>query len=91
MGIGGLYCRHVGGQNKRKFAHIVCIRMNVNSQGRKNLFVPIYQQGRHDVTCNLQYVHELQTEFELMVLFFFSLFNTDVNKRQLSVKLWNKV
>lgn len=25
--IGGLHCCHGGGQNKRKFAHIVCIRM----------------------------------------------------------------
>ena len=35
--IGGLDCRHVGGQNKRKSAHIVCIKMEVNSQRRKIL------------------------------------------------------
>ena len=35
--IGGLHCRHVGGQNKRKFVHIVCIKMKVNSQRRKIL------------------------------------------------------
>ena len=49
--IGGLHCRHVGGQNKRKFAHIICIKMAVNSQRRKNLIVPVHQHGRHDVTC----------------------------------------
>ena len=35
--IGGLHCRHVGWQNKRKFAHAVCIKMAVNSQRRKIL------------------------------------------------------
>ena len=34
---GGLHCRHVGGQNKRKLAHIVCIKMEVNTQSRKIL------------------------------------------------------
>ena len=24
--IGGFHCRHVGGQNKRKFVHVVCIK-----------------------------------------------------------------
>ena len=33
--IGGLHCCHVGGQNKRKFAHIVCIKMEVNYQRKK--------------------------------------------------------
>ena len=36
--IDGLHCRHVGGQNKRKFAHIVCIKMAVNYPRRKILF-----------------------------------------------------
>ena len=40
MCIGGLHCRHVGGQNKRKFAHIVCMKMTVNSQRRKILLFP---------------------------------------------------
>ena len=35
--IGRLHCRHVGGQNKRKFVHKVCIKMAVNSQMRKIL------------------------------------------------------
>ena len=35
--IVGLHCNHVGGQNKRKFAHIVCIKMEVNTQRRKIL------------------------------------------------------
>ena len=35
--IGGLNYRQVGGKNKRKFAHIVCIKMEVNSQRRKIL------------------------------------------------------
>ena len=35
--IGGLHCRHVGGQNKRTFAHIVCIKIVVNSPRRKIL------------------------------------------------------
>ena len=36
--IDGLYCRrNIGGQNKRKFAYIVCIKMVVNSRGRKIL------------------------------------------------------
>ena len=38
VSIGGLHCRHVGGQNKRKFAHKVCTEMVVNSQGRKIFF-----------------------------------------------------
>ena len=33
--IDGLH-RHVGGKNKRKFAHIVSIQMEVNSQRRKS-------------------------------------------------------
>ena len=35
--LGGLHCRHVGGQNKRKFVHIVGIKMEVYSQRRKIL------------------------------------------------------
>ena len=35
--LGGLHCRHIGGKNKRKFAHVVCIKMEVNSQRRKIL------------------------------------------------------
>ena len=34
---GDLHFRHVGGQNKLKFAHIVCIKIAVNSQRRKVL------------------------------------------------------
>ena len=37
LGIGGFHCRHVGGQNKRKFVHVVCIKIEVNSQRRKIL------------------------------------------------------
>ena len=33
--FGGFHYRHVGGQNKRKFVHIVCMKMKVNSQRRK--------------------------------------------------------
>ena len=33
--IDGVHRRHVGGQNKRKFVHKVCIKMAVNSQRRK--------------------------------------------------------
>ena len=35
--IYALHCRHAVGQNKRKFAHIVCIKMAVNSPRRKIL------------------------------------------------------
>ena len=35
--IGGLHYHHVGVQNKRKFVHIVCTKMKVNSQRRKIL------------------------------------------------------
>ena len=35
--IGGFHCHHVGGQNKRKFVHIVCIKIEVNSHRRKIL------------------------------------------------------
>ena len=31
--IGGLHCRHVGGQNKRTFAHIICIK---NGRGEES-------------------------------------------------------
>ena len=51
-GIGGLHCCHVGGQNKRKFVYIVCIKMKVNSQRRKIVFVPVHQHGHHDLTYN---------------------------------------
>ena len=44
--IGGFHCRHVAGQNKRKFVHIVCIKIEVNS-----LIVPVHQPGHHDFTC----------------------------------------
>ena len=37
IAIGGLHCRHGGLLNKRKFAHIVCIKMAVNSPRRKIL------------------------------------------------------
>ena len=36
----GLHCCHVGVQNKRKFAHLVCIKMEVNSQKKKILLFP---------------------------------------------------
>ena len=48
--IGGLHCRHVGGQKKRKFAHIVCIKMEVNSQ-RRNILLFLSTNSHHDVTC----------------------------------------
>ena len=50
--IGGLHFRHVDGKNKRKFAHIVCVKMELTRRGEKNLIVPYHQHGRHDVTCN---------------------------------------
>ena len=34
--IGGLHCRHVGGQNKRKCFHIVCIKMELTPRGEKS-------------------------------------------------------
>ena len=34
--IGGLHCRRVGGKNKRKFAHIVCIKMDLTPRGGKS-------------------------------------------------------
>ena len=30
--VGGMHCCHVGVQNKRKFVHVVCIKIKVNSQ-----------------------------------------------------------
>ena len=36
----GFHYHHVGRQNKRKFAHIVCIKIEVNSQRRKILLLP---------------------------------------------------
>ena len=35
--IGGFHCRHIGGQNKRKFVHVVCIKIEVISHRRKIL------------------------------------------------------
>ena len=35
--IGGFHCHHVGGQNKRKFVYVVCIKIEVNSHRRKIL------------------------------------------------------
>ena len=37
INISGLHCRHAGVQNKRKYDHIICIKMEVNSQRRKIL------------------------------------------------------
>ena len=37
VSFGGLQFRRVGGQNKRKFAHLFCIKMAVNFQRRKIL------------------------------------------------------
>ena len=34
MAIRGLHCRHVGGQNKRKFTHIILHKTGVNFQRR---------------------------------------------------------
>ena len=45
--IGGLYFRHVGGQHKRKFTHIVCIKMAED----KNLIITVHQYGCHDINC----------------------------------------
>ena len=36
--VGGLHCRHAGVQNKRKFVHIVCIKMEVKSQRTKKSY-----------------------------------------------------
>ena len=47
--IGGLHCCHVGVQNKRKFVHVVCIKVKVPQE--KNLIVPVHQHGRQIVTC----------------------------------------
>ena len=33
--MGGLHCCHVGVQNKRKFVHIVCIKMELSPRGEK--------------------------------------------------------
>ena len=46
---GGLHSRHVGGQNKRKFVHKVCIKMEVLPE-EENLIFSVHQHGRHDVT-----------------------------------------
>ena len=37
LSVDGLHRRHVGGQNKRNFVLIVCIKIEVNSQRRKIL------------------------------------------------------
>ena len=48
--IGGWHCHRAGGENKRKSAHILCLKMIVNSPREKILIVPVHQHGRHDVT-----------------------------------------
>ena len=88
LGIGGLHCRHVGGKNKRKFAHIIYIIMEVKTQRRKILLFLSTNMAAMTSHAILQYVHGLQTELELMDLLFFSLFYITVNnEKQLSVKL----
>ena len=44
--IGGLHCRYVGVQNKRKFVHIVCIKMAVKSQ-RRISYCPCTENNIH--------------------------------------------
>ena len=74
LDIGGLHCRHVGGKNKRKFAYIVYIRIEVNSQRRKILLFLFTNMVAMTSQVIIQYVYRLQTEFELMVLLFFLCF-----------------
>ena len=54
IAIGGLHCCRVGAKTKENLLrHIVCIKIKVNSQRRKILYiVPNHQHGRHDITCN---------------------------------------
>ena len=47
--MGGLHCRHVGGQNKTCSQSL---HKNVSElPEEKNLIVSVHQHGRHDVTC----------------------------------------
>ena len=48
--IRGLHRRHVGVQNKTKFVHIVCIKMEVKFQRRKILLSLYTNMALHDVT-----------------------------------------
>ena len=51
----GLHWRHIGGQNKRKFVHLVCIKMEVNSQRRKMLFFLSTNMAAMTSPANHQY------------------------------------
>ena len=53
--IGSLHCRHASGQNKRKLAHIVCIKMAVNSQRRKILLFLYTNMAAMTSHANHQY------------------------------------
>ena len=57
LSIGGSHCRHmhVGVQNKRKFVHIVCIKMEVKSQRRKILLFMYTNMAAMTSHANHQY------------------------------------
>ena len=54
LAIGGFHCRHVDGQNKRKFLHTVGIKIEVNSHRRKSYCScpPTWPPWRHMQTIN---------------------------------------
>ena len=64
LAIGGLHCRHVGGQNKRKFAHKVCIKIAVNSQRRKILLFLSTNMAAMTSHANHQFFQNTQNELE---------------------------
>ena len=57
--IGGLHSRHVGGQNKKKIVHKVCIKMEVNSQRRKILLQYVWLMNDLPVIRDLCYVQRI--------------------------------
>ena len=51
--IGGLHCRHV-----RKFVHIICIKMEVNSQRRKILLFLSTNMATMTSHANHQFINK---------------------------------
>ena len=61
-----LHCRHVGVQNKRKFVHIVCIKMEVKSQRRKKLLFLYTNMAAMTSHANNQYEYKTVTKIQTL-------------------------
>ena len=90
--IGGLHYRHVGVQNKTKFVHIVCIKMEVYSQRRNILLFRYTNMTAMTSHANHQYHghKESSCSFPISLLKFVSKNNNHNEKHRLKKSLKKK-